>query len=597
MKRTVSEALVDAARYAGGYWFVGADGRDRFEAFAAMLDAARALGGALRARGLRRGDGVAIILVEPDAFLTTFLGASVAGLVPTPLAHPLHVGELGAYLEMITPLVRTAGTRAIVTTSMLRPVLGGVQAAAPAVRFVAAWDDLTGPALEDVTFPAADAPALHQFTSGSTSRPKGVVLTHANVAANIEAIGGPAGLGFCRDDTGVGWLPLFHDMGLICQALCPLYYGDYGRSCVFLSPAAFLKRPADWLAAISRHRGTLSIAPNFAYEMCVRRVKDAEMEGLDLSSWRVAGCGAEPIQVSTLQDFARKFARVGFRERSFVPAYGLAEHTLAVTLSPRGRGLRVDVVRAAALAERRVAAPCAPDDPGALRLVSCGPPFPGHGIRIVDDRGGQLGERAVGEILVSGPSVMRGYLNAPDLTKKVLRDGWLSTGDLGYMADGELYVCGRLKETIIVNGRNYFPQDLEWVANQVPGVRPGRVAAFGVTAPGRPDRVVVVAEATGTVSDAALAAELRRRLLEATGLAVDDILIAPKGTIGRTTSGKLRRTQLHERYETGALGRREAAPRRSSLVRHLVASRLGYTIVFVRQLGERFGLHGRQEST
>jgi fatty-acyl-CoA synthase len=596
MMQTLPAALVAAADGAGGYYFAS-DGGDRFASFAAMLDSARALGGALRARGLRRGDHVAIILVEPDAFLTTFLGISVAGFVPMPLAHPLHAGEIGTYLAMITPLVRTAEVRAIVTTSMLRPLLGTVQAGAAAVRFVATWNDLTGPMIEEIEPPSADDPALLQFTSGSTAQPKGVVLTHANLAANIQAIGGPAGLGFGRDDTGVGWLPLFHDMGLIGQALCPLYYGSYERTSVLLSPAAFLKRPADWLRAISRHRGTLAFAPNFAYEMCVRRVKDADLDGLDLSSWRVAGCGAEPIQAATLEAFAEKFARAGFRATSFVPAYGLAEHTVAVTLSPRDRGLRVDVVRARDLAERRLATPCPPDDPGASRLVGCGPPFPGHAIRIVDDRGHQLGERAVGEILVSGPSVMRGYLNAPDLTREVLRDGWLSTGDLGYVADGELYVCGRRKETIIVNGRNYFPQDLEWVANQVPGVRAGRVAAFAVTAPGRPDRAVVVVESIGTVAADVLEAELRRRLLERTGLVVDEVVVAPKGAIGRTTSGKVKRAQLRERYETAALLRPEARRPWLPLVKHLVASRLGYLTVFVRQLRARVALLGRQESS
>src|SRR6185369_8852707 len=384
-----------------------------------------------------------------------------------------------------------------------------------------------------------------------TSQPRGVVLTHANLSANVDAIGGPHGLGLDHTDIGVSWLPLFHDMGLIGVALCSLYVGCRG---VFMSPADFLKRPVSWLRAITRYRGTAAFAPNFAYEMCVRRVKDAELDGLDLSSWRVAGCGAEPIQAATLEAFAAKFARTGFRAASLVAAYGLAEHTLAVTLAPRDRGLRVDAVRSRELVADRRAVPCSPDTPDASRLVGCGRPFAGHALRVVDDEGHPVGERIVGEILVSGPSVTRGYVNGPGATDAVARQGWLATGDLGYLADGELFVCGRRKEMIIVGGRNYFPQDIERVVHEVPGIRSGGVAAFAATAPGHPDRAVVVVETRGPVSADALQAEVRRRVLQATGLAVDEIVLAPNGTIDRTTSGKLRRTELRERYAAGTCG-------------------------------------------
>ena len=549
MIRTIAQTLDDAAASAGAYTFVDRDGAEHVVPFAVLRDSARALGGALRARGLDRGDCVALVIPEAAGFLTTFLGASAAGLVPTPLVDPGHAGENVAYLEMIAPLLRAARARAIVTTPRLLPLLAGSRESAPTISFVAAWSELRGRVLTaESTDPSA--PALLQFTSGSTSQPKGVVLTHANLAANIHAIGGPAGIDLSHKDVGVSWLPLFHDMGLIGLALCPLYFGCRG---VFLSAAAFLKRPAVWLQTIARHRGTVSFAPNFAYEMCVRRVKDAELDGLDLSSWRVAGCGAEPIQAATLEAFAAKLARAGFSDTSFVAAYGLAEHTLAVALAPRDRGLRVDSVRAPELAAHQRAVPCSPDTLSAVRLVGCGRPFPDHGLRIVDDHGRPVGERVVGEILVSGPSVMQGYLGDLGVPAEVLRDGWLSTGDLGYLADGELFVCGRRKETIIVAGRNYFPQDLETVVNRVPGVRSGRVAAFAAAEPGRPDRAVVVVETQGAVPADALQAEVRRRVLQATGLAVHEIVLAPKGTIGRTTNGKLRRAELRDRYAAGTL--------------------------------------------
>ena len=550
MSRTVAQALDDAAAGPGAFVFVAPDGRETLQPFKVLRDTALDLGGALRARGLERGDYVAVILPDADGFLTTFMGVSTAGLVPMPLAHPYDVTQLDAYFDTVVPLFRLAGARAVVTTPRLYPLLEKLPEAVPTIRFVASWTELTGPALPKSEQVDLEAPALLQFTSGSTSQPKGVVLTHASISANVEAIGGPAGLEFGPEDVGVSWLPLFHDMGLIGQALCTLYF--HGQT-VFLSPMAFLKRPVEWLRAISRHRGTVSFAPNFAYEMCVRRVKDAELDGLDLSSWRVAGCGAEPIQAATLEAFAAKFAPVGFRAESLLPAYGLAEHTLAVSLSPRDRGLRVDTVRASGLAASRRAVPCRTDAPDASRLVACGGPFPGHALRVVDDRGRPVAERVVGEIVVSGPSLMRGYLSGPEATAEVVRDGWLATGDIGYMAGGELYVCGRRKETIIVGGRNYFPQDLESVVDGVPGVRSGGVAAFAATAPGHPDRAVVVVETYAGVAADAVQAEVRRRVLQATGLAVDDIVLAPKGTIARTTSGKLRRAELRERYVAGTL--------------------------------------------
>jgi fatty-acyl-CoA synthase len=550
MIRTIAQALDTAAASSSGFTFVRENGRELVTPYKVLRDSALTLGGALRARGLDRGDYVALLIPEADGFLTAFLGASLAGLVPIPLAHSLDIGRLGVDVEKVASFLRVAGARAIVTNSRLVASLQQLPAVAPTVGLVAAWSELTGPALAAAEPAEPDAPAVLQFTSGSTSQPRGVVLTHANVSANVHAIAGPRGLGLDPTDVGVSWLPLFHDMGLIGMALCPLYVGCGG---VFLSPAEFLKRPAAWFRAMTRYRGTISFAPNFAYEMCLRRVKDAELDGVDLSRWRVAGCGAEPIQAGTLEAFAAKLAHTGFRPTSFVAAYGLAEHTLAVTLAPRDRGLRVDTVRASELVASCGAVPCPPDTPDASRLVGGGRPFPDHALRVVDDDRQAVGERIVGEIFVSGPSVARGYVSGPRETDAVARDGWLATGDLGYLADGELFVCGRRKELIIVGGRNYFPQDIERVVNGVPGVRTGGVAAFAVTAPGHPDRAVVVVETRGPVSADTVQAEVRRRVLQATGLAIDEIVVAPNGTIDRTTSGKLRRAELRERYTAGTL--------------------------------------------
>jgi acyl-CoA synthetase (AMP-forming)/AMP-acid ligase II len=342
-------------------------------------------------------------------------------------------------------------------------------------------------------------------------------------------------------------LPLNHDMGLVGMALGAMYTQ---RPCVLLPPQAFVKRPAEWLRAITRHRGSISFAPNFAYDLCVRRVKD--LDGLDLSSWRVAGCGAEPIHPPTLAAFAEKFAAVGFRDTSFLPCYGLAEHVLAATFPPHGRRLRTERVSADELTGQRVAV-LHQGNGQSIRLVSCGSALPGHEIQVVGEDGQALPERHVGEILLAGPSVMLGYYRQDALTSQSIRDGWLRTGDLGYLSEGELFVCGRAKDVIIVNGRKYHPQDLEWAVDGLAGVRRGRVVAFGAAEDGRADRVVIVVEPSGTVSSESLTDTIRRRVSDLFGLYVDDVTLVPSGTVGRTTSGKVQRAMTKARYERGDL--------------------------------------------
>jgi fatty-acyl-CoA synthase len=298
----------------------------------------------------------------------------------------------------------------------------------------------------------------------------------------------------------------------------------------------------------------VSFAPNFAYDLCVRRVKD--LSGLDLSSWRVAGCGAEPIHPPTLTAFAEKFGPVGFRDTSFLPCYGLAEHVLAATFPPRGRRPRTERVSAEALTGQRVAVPH--DGTGAsVALVSCGSALPGHRLQIVGEDGRPVGERHVGEILLAGPSVMLGYYQQDALTAQTIRDGWLHTGDLGYLSGGELFVCGRAKDLIIVNGRKYHPQDLEWAVDALGGVRRGRVVAFAATERGHADRVVIVVEPSGTVSSDLLVDTIRREIRDLFGLYVDEIAIVRSGTVGRTTSGKVQRAATKARYESGELGTRD----------------------------------------
>ena len=545
--RTLTDALAEAARADAGYFFLSAGG-ETFRSYAEVQTAAWRVARSLVESGLRRGDLVALVLPEADDFLTALFGASTAGLIPASLHAPATTSDLSRYLDLTAAILRASDAKAVVTTSALAPAFEAVRRDCPSLEIVLARETLDAPPIEPDAHPALDDIAFVQFTSGSTSAPKGVALSHRNLSVNVDAINGPAGLMTRWSDVAVSWLPLNHDMGLVGMALGPLYSARPG---VLMSTQAFVKRPVEWLRAITRFRGSISFAPNFAYDLCVRRVKDRDLDGLDLSSWRVAGCGAEPVHADTLAAFAEKFASAGFRATSFLPSYGLAEHVVAATFPPRERVPRSERVSAALLTDERVARPA--NGGATLTFVSCGVALPDHRVRIAGDDGGALPERHVGEILLAGPSVMVGYYKQPALTDDVVRDGWLHTGDLGYVSNGELFVCGRVKDIIIVNGRKYHPQDLEWAVDDLPGVRRGRVVAFGVVEHGRADRVVIVAEPNGTSPRDELVDAIRRRISDLFGLYVDDVALARGGTVERTTSGKVQRTATRALYERGDL--------------------------------------------
>lgn len=589
--QNITQALEIAADGGRGYVFVNDEGTERARSYAEVFEDARRTAGGLLGLGLRRGDRVAIIVPEAEGFLNVFFGAALAGLVPIPMSPPLNLGQLDAFLAHAVHILRSAQVKAVVTVPQVRRLLGSVQASTSAFCPVVCAEDLAGAPLERVDQPSSDDTAFIQFTSGSTSQPKGVVLSHGNLHVNIKNFSGPHGLAVNAEvDSSVSWLPLFHDMGLIAMALAPLYLG---APAVIMSPLLFLKRPITWLRAFARHGATISCVPNFAYSLCVKRVPDKEVERLDLSSWRVAGCGAEPIQAEVLQQFAKKFAPAGFRETAFLPCYGMAEHTVGVTYAPRDRPLRVDVVSGTVLGERKEAIACSPDEHRSVQFVSCGRPFPDHQLRIVDDRGHTLGERRVGEIQLAGPSVMKGYDGRPDLTAEIIRDGWLRTGDLGYLHDGELFVCGRKKDVIILNGRNYAPQDLEWLVSELPGVRKGSVVAFGTDAFGGREKVVVVAEARQAEGAADLAEEIRQKILVCLQIQVDDAVVVPPGTIPKTTSGKLQRSRVRERYEAGELLRPRTLGK-GKLLWHLAASQIHFLVTPMRRRLAEVGWWGME---
>lgn len=593
--RTVPQAIEGAATgdVSKGYRFLREEAaKEAFYSFDAIERASARLGGALQALGLEKGDRVALILPDNDDFVFSFLGAIRAGLVPVPIYPPTGLGQLAGYLDNTRHIVAKSGARALVTTSAIKRLMGSVQAASPALEQVVAIDGLreSREELRPVKVSLDDV-AFLQFTSGSTSRPKGVVLTHANLDANIRCIVEEGLRASSGEDVGVSWLPLFHDMGLIGFVLAALYHRI---PVVFMPALMFLKRPASWLGAMSRYKGTITFGPNFAYALCVKRVRPHEIESVDLSRWRVAGCGAEPIRAETLESFTKAFAPHGFRSSAFVASYGMAESTLAVSFSEVGGGLKYDAVSAKGLVEDKSAiAPRGPEDDD-LRVVACGRAFRGHDIQVFapDDAESAhpLAERAVGELRLRGPSLMRGYFDDSELTRSAFAGGWLRTGDLGYLADGRVYVCGRLKEVVIVNGRNFYPQDLEWEAGKVEGVRKGNVIAFGTRHPhGDRERVVVAFETHVATPEARgrLASEIRMRIQESIGLTVDDVVAVAAGALPKTSSGKLQRSKARELYETGELAGRKSArdADRVEQLREMAKSQLGYLKVAV--LGER----------
>jgi fatty-acyl-CoA synthase len=583
--RTVAQAIEDAASTTrNGYRFVDEQSdAEPFFSHGGIERASARFGGALQALGLKKGDRVALILPDNADFIFAFLGAVRAGIIPVPIYPPTGLGKLAGYLDNTLHIVERSGAKVLVTSSEIKLMLGTIAQKAPALQKVVQVEPIRTskeelrPAkveLDDVCF--------LQFTSGSTSRPKGVTLTHRNLAANVHAIM-QLGLGV-RDsvDSGVSWLPLYHDMGLIGFVIAPIYHKN---TITFLPPLLFLKRPARWLDAISRHRGTISFGPNFAYALCVKRIKEQEMAGLDLSSWRVAGCGAEPIRAENLKAFAEKFSSVGFSEKAFVCCYGMAESTLAISFSKLGTGVNVDTVAGDKLWSEHKAEPVAAESERAAPIVQCGSAFEGHDIQVFapdDDEGKKpLGDREVGEIRLRGPSVMSGYWSEPELSEKAFAGGWLKTGDLGYLADGRVHICGRSKEVIIVNGRNYYPQDLEWEAGNVQGVRKGNVIAFGTMKPhGDRERVVVAFETQVTGDEALnkLKSEVRKAVQQGIGLTADDVVAVKVGVLPKTSSGKLQRAKARELYETGELYMRTSARDLDRLdqVKELAKSQLGY---------------------
>jgi 1-acyl-sn-glycerol-3-phosphate acyltransferase len=530
------------------------DGREQPITYGALWDRAKGIAAGLRDRRVGRGDTVAIMLRTEAAFFHTFFGVLLAGAVPVPVYPPFRRDLIEDYARRQVGILQNSGARAIITFPEAVRVAALLRSRVPSIRHTVTANDL-GQA-EPVGSTSAGGPrdpALIQYTSGSTGAPKGVLLSHANLLANIRAIGDA--IQVRPDDVAVSWLPLYHDMGLIGSWLGALYFGI---PIAILSPLAFLARPARWLHAIHAHRATVSAAPNFGFDLCARRITDEEIGGLDLSSWRLALNGSESVSPETIERFTRRFGPWGFQARAMCPVYGLAEASVALTIPAPGAGPRIDRVAREPFQQAGQALPVPAGEAAPLHFVSCGPPLPRHQVRVVDPDGRPLGERAEGRIEFRGPSVTEGYWRNPAATRAAWHDGWLDSGDLGYWADGELFITGRVKDLIKKAGRNLYPQEVEDVVGGIPGIRKGCVAAFGVHDPSvGTERLVVVAETRtpGTAERERLRATVMDRVVSALGVPADVVVIADPHAVLKTSSGKVRRSATRAAYLEGVMGR------------------------------------------
>ncbi|MFO1221114.1 MAG: AMP-binding protein [Burkholderiaceae bacterium] len=552
-------------------------------AYRELAQRSAAVAAGLQHAGIAPRQCVAIMLPTSPEYFATYLGILRAGAIPVPIYPPARASQLQDHVLRHVGILDNAQAVAMVTASESILVARLLQARLPGLRHVVTPQQLlAGQAAPQAVAVQAHDIAFIQYTSGSTGRPKGVALTHANLLANIRAM--VQAVQASPRDVFVSWLPLYHDMGLIGAWLTALVVGF---PLVVMSPLAFLARPARWLQAIDRYRGTLSAGPNFAYELCLKRIVDADLAGVDLSCWRLAFNGAEAVSPDTVERFAARFAAHGLRREAVAPVYGLAEACVGLLFPPPGRGPLVDRVQREPFSRERRAVPAAADDASALRFVACGSVLPGHAVRIVDEAGRELADRAEGRLEFKGPSATRGYFRNPQQTERLIHDGWVDTGDRAYRVGGEIYVTGRVKDIVIRGGRNLYPQEIEEAVGALDGVRKGCVAVFGSPdAATGTEQLVVLAEvrALGAAARAALHDAVARAVVGAIGEPPDRIVLAPPHTVLKTSSGKVRRSACRELFESGAIG--AAAPSARAQLLRLAFGALGPRL---RQLARAAG--------
>ena len=540
---TLAEALDYAAKGETGFSFYDRKGRlTDVLPYHELRERARAMAQRLMGMGLERGDRVAVIAENSREFPEIFFGCQYAGLVPVALPISLNLGGHEAYVTKLQRLLEASRPRLAVAPPQLKSFLEEAAQDMPSVGTPSAAElrEFSGSDVEPrPTRP--DEIAYLQFTSGSTRAPRGVVISQAAVMSNLWGI---VQQGLCArpGDRSVSWLPFYHDLGLVGFLLGPVVSQ---LSCDYLRTQDFAVRPVQWLKLISQNRGTIAFSAPIGYWLCERRLRDEDLEILDLSSWRIAGIGAELIRLDPLEEFAERLSQSGFDRRAFLPCYGLAESTLAVSFADLDEAASADCVDADVLAERGAAVPPGPETRRLSEIVNCGQVLPGHEVMIRSDDGREVPERTLGRVCIKGPSVMSGYFADPESTEKAFTDDrWLDTGDLGYLTSEGLFITGRRKDLIIINGRNIWPQDLERLAERMPEVRVGDASAFGVSTPDGLERAVVVVQTRISDDDAGrqLMGSIQTAVYEAFGIhCIAEVV--PSNTLPKTSSGKLSRVE------------------------------------------------------
>lgn len=556
---TLVEGLDYAAKGGTGYNIFSSRGDlEEVLTYRDIRDEAMALAQAFEKAGFARGTRVAIIAETSSNFLISFFACQYAGMLPVPLPLDIYLGARAEYISCLRNLITKAqATIAISGPDMIDFLREAAQGLA--LEEIGTFDDFralptTGGHLRPFQ---PEESSYIQFSSGSTMAPRGVLISQRAITSNTSGIAAH-GLKLQPGDRGTSWLPLYHDMGLVGFCLAPLMSQV---SIDALAPQSFARRPLVWLKIISEHGGTISFSPNFGYELCVRRGTNSATQRYDLSNWRVAGIGGEMIYANTLNKFAETFAEIGFSATAFLPCYGQSESTLAITFAPLNKGVKVENIDQDRLGtERKAIRVNANGNRNGAHVnsrpfVACGMPLPDHQIEIRDEAGAALPDDHLGHIFAKGPSLMDGYFMDPAATSLVLKeDGWMDTGDLGYLTGGQIVITGRQKDMIILNGRNIWPQDIEEAVKGIYKIGPNDVACFSVTQPDGGERIVVVAHCRVTEKEA------RNELCKTIAATVRkicgsdcEIVLAPPRTLRFTSSGKLSRALVKEEYCAGQI--------------------------------------------
>ncbi len=546
---TLGEALDYAARGVRGLNFHDARGTlVRPYRFSELRDDALECAYRLIAHGVKPEDRIALVAETGAEFAALFFGTIYAGAWPVPLPLPTSFGGRDSYVDQLSVQLRSADAKLLLYPAELASMAGDA-ATACGVEGID-WESFATAPVNETPLPTAqtDDIAYLQYSSGSTRFPHGVAITHRALLDNLAAHS--HGMELQDSDRCISWLPWYHDMGLVGCFLSPI---ANQVSTDYLKTEDFARRPLAWLDLISRNPGTsMSYSPTFGYDICARRISSqTNTDRFDLSRWRIAGNGADMIRPDVMQSFVDAFASAGFKASAFVPSYGLAEATLAVSIMPPGEGIVVELVEETELSGAIGNA----DRPQRYRaVVNCGKPCRDMEVQIREEDGTPLPDRAIGKVWCSGSSVMVGYFRDQEATDACLKDGWLDTGDMGYMSNGYVYIVGRAKDMIIINGKNHWPQDIEWAVEQLPGFKSGDIAAFAITTPGGEETpaVLVQCRTSDNAERARLRDEIRDKVRSITGMNCVVELVPPR-TLPRTSSGKLSRAKARNLYLSGEI--------------------------------------------